>query len=160
MIRRWMLAGLMAVACLAQGTAPGKPEWIETLPEASGRLYALGTAPLGGNESEAISRAADRARLEVVARLRSTVRGSTSITTRTAEVTGPAGQTAGSGARQVVDQVSVGTRAEDLPGLVVERTHTDRAGGTAYALAYLDLAQARASLAARLAQAGYHSDLL
>jgi hypothetical protein len=146
-----MLAGLVAAACLAQGMGPGKPEWVETLPEAPGRLYALGTAPLGGNASEAISRASDRARLEVVARLRATVRGSTRITTRTTETPGlPA---AGSGARQVLDQVSVGTRAEDLPGLVVERTHTDPAGGIAYALAYLDLAQAHAALAARLALA-------
>jgi hypothetical protein len=146
-----MLAGLVAVGCLAQTGVPGKPAWVETLPEAPGRLYALGTAPLGGNESEAISRASDRARLEVVARLRATVRGSTSITTRTAETAGVPG--AASGARQVLDQVSVGTRAEDLPGLVVERTHTDPAGGIAYALAYLDLAQAHATLAARLALA-------
>jgi hypothetical protein len=141
------------VACLAQGTVPGKPEWITTLPEAAGRLYALGTAPLSGSEGEAISRASDRARLEVVARLRATVRGATSVTTRTTETMAGPGQTSGSGSRQVLDQVSVGTRAEDLPGLVVERTFTDPAAGTAFALAYLDLAQANATLAARLGQA-------
>ena len=151
MIRRLMLAGLVAVAGFAQ--APGRPDWIATLPEAAGRLYALGTAPLGGRESEAISRASDRARLEVVARLRTTVRGSTSITTRASETSGAGGPATGSAERQVLDQVSVGTRAEDLPGLVVERTFTDAPAGTAFALAYLDLAQARATLAARLAQA-------
>ena len=51
----------------------------------AGRLYALGTAQLAGSESDAITRASDRARLEVVARLRATVRGRTSVTTRTSE---------------------------------------------------------------------------
>jgi hypothetical protein len=167
---RWLLLAVLVLvpaALAAQGAAQasnppvprgpagdaGKPAWIETLPEAAGRLYALGTAQLGGNEGEAIARASDRARLEVVTRLRATVQGRTSVTTRTSESRREGAKAVGAGERQVRDEVSVGAQAEDLPGLVVERTHTDRRARTVYALAYLDLALAQGGLAARLDQA-------
>jgi hypothetical protein len=141
----------------AQGAAPAipaeRPGWIEALPDVPGRLYALGTAELRGNEGEAIARASDRARLEVVTRLRATVKGRTSVTTRTSEVQQGGAKATGGGERQVRDEVSVGAAAEDLPGLVVERTHSDPSARTVYALAYLDLALARGGLAARMDQA-------
>jgi hypothetical protein len=167
MLRRLLLAVLVMVPAglEAQGAPPAagtpaarvpaavRPGWIAELPEVPGRLYALGTAQLGGNEGEAITRASDRARLEVVTRLRATVQGRTSVTTRTSEVQRAGAQAAGGGERQVRDEVSVGARAEDLPGLVVERTHSDPAARTVYALAYLDLVLARNALAGRLEQA-------
>ncbi len=155
MLRGLLLAVLVAVPAelAAQGVAPARPDWITTLPERPGRLYAMGTAELGGNEGGAIARASDRARLEVVTRLRATVQGKTSVTTRTSELQREGVKAGGAGERQVRDEVSVGARAEDLPGLVVERTHSDRAARTVYALAYLDLALARSSLAGRLDQA-------
>jgi hypothetical protein len=131
--------------------APIRPGWIDALPEAPGRLYALGTADLGGNEGQAITRASDRARLEVVTRLRATVKGGTSVATRTAESQRDGVRGAASGDRQIRDEVSVAAQAQDLPGLVVDRTHLDPAGRTAYALAYLDLVQAERTLAGRMA---------
>jgi len=165
---RWlMLAVLVTVSAglAAQGAVPagtpsaarmpdsGKPGWIETLPEQPGRLYALGTAELGRNEGDAIARASDRARLEVVTRLRATVQGRTSITTRSSQAQQQGAKATGAGDRQVRDEVSVGARAEDLPGLVVERTYSDASARTVFALAFLDLAQARNALAGRLDQA-------
>jgi len=153
MLRRLLLAVLVAVpAGLAAQDAPVRPEWIETLPDLPGRIYALGTADLTGSEGAAITRASDRARLEVVTRLRATVQGRTSVTTRTSETQAQGAKPTGAGDRQVRDEVSVGARAEDLPGLVVERTYPDPASKTVYALAYLDTAQARGALAARLEQ--------
>ncbi|GEM_PF-1284777 len=140
-------------AARRSGADAEKPGWIETLPEAPGRLYALGTAEWSRNEGEAIARASDRARLEVVARLRATVQGRTSVTTRSSQTQQQGAKATGAGERQVRDEVSVGARAEDLPGLVVERTYSDPSVRTVYALAYLDLAQARNALAARLDQA-------
>jgi hypothetical protein len=153
MMRKVLLAVLVALPGLAQmePLVSVKPDWIETLPQAPGRLYAMGTAELSGSEGDALARASDRARLEVVTRLRATVRGSTSVTTRTSEVAS-AGSRAGVGDRQVRDEVSVGAVAEDLPGLAVDRTYADPKGRTAYALAYLDLVQAQSTLAARLDQ--------
>jgi len=154
MLRRLMLAVLVAVpaAFAGQDAAQARPAWIESLPDLPGRLYALGTADLGSNEGAAIIRASDRARLEVVTRLRATVQGRTSVTTRTSETQAAGARPTGAGDRQVRDEVSVGARAEDLPGLVVERTFADPQARTAYALAYLDISQARGSLAARLDQ--------
>ena len=160
---RWrlLLAVLVGVPGLAAGApaegrpaegrpAEGRPAWVETLPAASGKLYAVGTADLGRGEAEAINRASGRAKLEVVARLRATIQGITSITVRTAEGPGASGRANGTGDREVWDEVRVETRAEELPGLVVERTYADPKAGTLFALACLDLAQARATLSARL----------
>jgi hypothetical protein len=134
-----------------QGPAAEPPPWVQALPETPGRLYALGAADLGAKEGQALAQASDRARLAVVSRLRATVKGQTAQATRTTETLRDGQRLAGAGERQVRDEVSVTARAEDLPGLVVERTFVDLRGGTAYALAYLDLAQARAALAGRLA---------
>lgn len=162
---RFGLAVLVALPGLGQGPAAGaisgpavglssspaaRPAWIETLPVAPGRLYALGAADLGASEGEAIRRASGRARLEVVARLKATIRGSLTVTTRTAEARADGGPTLGTGDRQVREELRVETSAADLPGLVVERTYADPLARTAYALAYLDLGQAHGVLAARL----------
>ena len=147
-----MILPLILSALLAAQAPTGstRPDWIERPPEAPGRLYAMGSADLGYQEGQSIIRASDRARLEVVARLRTTVQGQTRVTTRTTETALPGEKAFGSGDRQVRDDLTVGTRAEDLPGLVVEQTFTDPAARTVYALAYLDLSQARATLASRL----------
>jgi hypothetical protein len=50
----------------------------------------------------------------------------------------------------VREEVRIEARAEDLPGMAVERTYADPAARTAYALASLDLGQTRRALAARL----------
>ncbi|HLO68306.1 MAG TPA: hypothetical protein VK188_14875 [Holophaga sp.] len=127
-----------------------RPAWVGALPEVPGRVYALGTAELGNPEGRAIARASDRARLEVVARLRATIQGRTRVATRTVEMKDGAGRGAGAGERITRDEVSVGARAEDLPGLTVEQTFTDAEARTVFALAYLDLRQAATSLASRL----------
>ena len=146
-----VMVALLLSPAQAPPTAAPRPEWVESLPEAPGRLYALGTADLTGNVGQAVTRASDRARLEVVSRLRASVKGKTSVMTRTSELQREGGKALGYGERRVQDDVSVSARAEDLPGLVVERTFVDQRGGTVYALAYLDLVQAGTALASRLA---------
>jgi hypothetical protein len=132
-----------------QAKAP-KPDWVEALPDVPGRLYALGTADLSTSESQSIKAASDRARLEVVARLRSSVKGGTSSVTRIQEFKRDGAAVSGYGERTTRDEVKVDAKVEDLPGLVVERTHVDPGGRTAYALAYLDVAQATSALTNRL----------
>lgn len=145
-------AGLIpGLAQVPEGAPAARPAWLETLPEVPGRLYGMGTADLGALEGQAITRASDAARLEVVTRLRATVKGQTSAVTRTTERQAAGGPVAAFGDREVRASVSVSAQAEDLPGLVVERTYLDHAGRSAYALAYLDLAQAESTLASRLA---------
>lgn len=154
-----MLIALSLLAALSLGTeAPPpvpvqpRPDWVDALPAEPGRLYALGTSDLSGSQSEALRRASDRARVEVVARLRTSVKGSTAITTKST-TTKVDGKGSGYGSRDVRDTVSVSTQAEDLPGLSVERTFIDPQAKTAFALGCLDLGQARGTLQERLASA-------
>lgn len=150
---------LSAAVLLAEGQAPPqgqalepgpRPGWVETLPEAHGRFYAMGMADLGTSEAQALKLAGDRARLEVVARLRTSVQGGTATVTQTTETRREGAAAAGYGQRTTRDEVKVKAQAEDLAGLVVERTYLDLRSRTAYALAYLDVAQARGALTARL----------
>jgi hypothetical protein len=151
----FFLGSLLWVCALSAQPVPPtpKPDWIERLPDAPGRLYALGTADLSGSETQALRLASDRARLEVVARLRASVKGGTATLTRTQEFKREGGPLTGSGERTVRDEVQVAAHAEDLPGLVIERTHVDPQTRTAYALAYLDVALARTALDTRLGTA-------
>jgi len=105
---------------------------------------------LGQSEAQSIKLAGARARLEVVARLRSSVKGGTSILTKTLEYKRDNAPSSGYGERILRDEVKVDAQAEDLPGLVVERTHLDTQARTAYALAFLDIPMAQAALTARL----------
>jgi hypothetical protein len=128
-----------------------RPEWVDTIPQMPGRIYALGVADLGSSEGQSLARAGDRARLEVVSRLRATVKGQTTISTRTVQSKSSSDAKAtGYGEQRVSDDVAVSAQAEDLPGLTVERTYLDPKGKTAYALAYLDLSQAQASISEKL----------
>ena len=150
-----MLQALLLPVLIGQVPMPPvqaeKPAWIESLPEAPGRLYALGMADLGSSQSQAIARASDRARLAVVTRLRTTVKGQTSMVTRTSELSQGDAGVARFGDKQVRNTVNVTAQADNLPGLVVDRTYADPAGRSAYALAYLDLGQAQNALKSRLA---------
>ena len=138
---------------LAQAPVPeaaARPGWIQVLPDAPGRLYALGMADLSDGESRALARASDSARSAVVAQLRTSLKKSTAKVTRLSERAQGDGSVSRSGESQVNNTLSVSTHAEDLPGLVVERTFVDPGARAAYALAYLDLGKARNALAATL----------
>lgn len=138
------LSLLLGQAPLAEGSA--RPGWIQALPDVPGRLYALGMADLGAGESRALARASDSARSAVVAQLRTSLRKETAKVTRTSELAQGDGSVSRSGESQVNNTLSVSTHAEDLPGLVVERTYVDPSARAAYALAYLDLGKARNAL--------------
>ncbi len=127
-----------------------KPDWVDATPDLPGRMYAVGVADLGTSEAQSLARAGDRAKVEVVARLRATVKGQTVMSTKSV-VTQSTGQKASASSEKTFrDDVAVTAQAEDLPGLTVEKTFLDAPGRTAYALAYLDTAQAQQSLGARL----------
>nr|WP_320132435.1 hypothetical protein [uncultured Holophaga sp.] len=147
---------LTSLLLLADPTTPAvlgasRPGWIEVLPQAPRRLFALGTAdlPLGVPEGRALAQASDRARLELIARLKVSVRGETSSTTRTTQA-GSGGRSYGYGDRTSRDTVQVLVKADDIPGLAIESTFVDTQARTAYALATLDLDRATEALQVRL----------
>jgi hypothetical protein len=129
-----------------------RPDWIATLPEVQGRLYGLGLADLGANQGQALARAADSARLEVVTRIRTSVKRQTSTVVHLSELAQGDAGVARYGDRHTRNTTSVTAQAEDLPGLVVEKTFVDPAGRTAYALAYLDLGQAEKAMTNQLSR--------
>jgi hypothetical protein len=126
-----------------------KPMWVTALPQQEGRVYAVGIAPFGSGEAQALKQAASNARAEVLTRLRASVKSETNIRT-SATVTQEAGKKAtGSSQQQVGQDTRIQASATELPGLVVEETWGDAATGTAYALAYLDVPVAERELRTR-----------
>jgi len=106
----------------------------------------MGLAPAAPAEAQAVRQASQNARVEVISRLRASVKGSTRVSTQ-AVVERQAGGHATGRSRQSMSQDStVQAQAVELPGLVVEETWVDRNGGTAYALAYLDVPTAEQEL--------------
>ena len=143
-----LLAPSHSSAAWAQGTL--RPTWIEVLPDRPGRLYAMGLAPLTGAEGEAIKQASQNARVEVVSRLRSSVK-SESLLSDSASSRRQLGGPTTAEARQSLEQSSkISTQVMDLPGLSIAETWVDAKGRTVYALAYLDVTSSQMDMQLRL----------
>jgi len=129
---------------MAQGLI--RPPWVSLVPSAPGRVYAIGLASLEPAEAQAVRQASLNAKVEVISRLRASVKGSTNLTTHS-EVQRQGGGTATGSSTQTLHQDStIQAQAVELPGLAVEETWVDRKGNTAYALAYLDVPTAEQEL--------------
>ena len=130
-------------------TASGQPAWISALPEEPGRIYAMGLAPTKEGLAEALTQASHQARGEVLSRLRASVKAETTVSSRANLTQATGGRAMGSSEQQVDRRTRIQAEATELPGLVVAETWEDRKGGTAYALAYLDVPVAERELKAR-----------
>jgi hypothetical protein len=152
----WLLASCLGLAAPAAPAQPPplhqslvKPIWITALPNAPGRVYAMGLAPFAPGEAQAVVQASQNARGEVLARLRANVHAETNVRS-TAQVNQQTGSQATGSSQQQVDQaVRIEAQASELPGLAVEETWTDGPGRTVYALAYLDVPLAEQELRSR-----------
>lgn len=143
MIRRVQLL-LMALPMVSQGLVA--PSWLKVLPDAPGRIYAVGTATVAPSEAKALEQAAQNARFEVIARLRVGVQGTTTISTSLSQQQNSGSAAMGSRQQYVRQDGTTSVQAVNLPGLVVEERYLDKKAGAAYALAYLDAAVAERSL--------------
>jgi len=128
-----------------------KPGWITALPQAAGRVYAMGIAPITSGEADAVTRAAQNARAEVLTRLRANVRSETRVVSKATMSRTLGGAATGSSEQQVGQDTRIQTQATGIPGLVVEESWLDKQGGSAYALAYLDVPVAEQEIRARFA---------
>lgn len=144
------VGALLLVGCGSQPTKPqagadrsgtsATPSWITQPPRQSGMAYGIGSMEIYGSATDAVQRAAELARIDLVSQLRVTVSGDfssditeTSGTGRTTDVQ----RNVRSHARSQVPEVQ-------LDEVVIRETHTD--ARYAYALAELD----RQAAAARL----------
>ncbi|MBP1626141.1 MAG: hypothetical protein H6Q00_616 [Holophagaceae bacterium] len=140
------LAFALCVPSLVMAQSRIQPPWVNLLPSAPGRVYAVGLAPVAPTEGQAVRQASQNARVEVISRLRASVKGDTHLSTH-AVVQRQGGSPASGSSTQTLSQDStIQTQAVELPGLVVEETWVDRKGDTAYALAYLDVPAAEKEL--------------
>ena len=154
--KRVLLAILLAAGSQIPGTAfemprQGliKPIWVQVLPEREGRVYAMGLAAFAPSEAQALKQASQNARVEVLTRLRASVKGETTIQKNATISRQAGGPITGSSQQRIAQDTQVRTQAMDLPGLVVEETWADAENRTAYALAYLDIPVAERELRSR-----------
>ena len=139
---------LVPVVVAAQGLI--RPSWIEVLPQQQGRIYAVGLAPFAPNQAQAVKQASQNARVEVVTRLRASVKGETNIKSSASFQRQLGGGTTGKSQQQIAQDSQITTQALELPGLGIEETWVDQSSRTAYALAFLDVAAAERELQSRL----------
>jgi hypothetical protein len=111
----------------------------------------MGIAPIVSGEAEAVTRAAQNARAEVLTRLRANVRSETRVVSKATMSRTLGGAATGSSEQQVGQDTRIQTQATGIPGLVVEESWLDKKGGSAYALAYLDVPVAEQEIRARFA---------
>jgi hypothetical protein len=150
----FFLAGALLFGAGSQAPIQRKgkvpPIWVSALPQQAGRVYAVGMTSTGGaSEAEALTEAAQNARAEVLARLRTDVRSETQVTTKATVTRQAGGAATGSAEQQVGQTTRIQTRATELPGLAVEETWIDAKAGSAYALASLDVPTAEREVQAR-----------
>ena len=136
------LAGFLT----AFGHGQVAPLWTRVLPEAPGRIYAVGTAAVAPSAAKAMEQAAQNARLEVIARLKVAIQGETLITESSAQQQRSRAAAVGTSQKVVRQNSTMTVKATGLPGLVVAERFLDESAGSAYALAYLDTASACQSL--------------
>jgi len=141
---------VLLAQCLSLAGLAAPPNWIRVLPAQPGKVYAVGAAPLTGNQAQSLRQAEQAARVEVVTQLRATVHGETSIQSTYSQQK----QTTGGGSAQarlnVAQDSRITSQAQDLPGLTITETWVDADSRTVYALACMDLAKAVMDLQARL----------
>jgi hypothetical protein len=147
-LKRFLSLLFLPALLMAQTSAP--PTWTQVLPSQPGRVYAVGVAPLAGNQAQAVKQAAQNARVELVTQLRASVQ-SESIVKSSAAMQQNLGHAATAQSRlQVTQDSRITGQAADLPGLTVAETWVDVPNRAVYALAYLDLFKAVMDLQARL----------
>jgi len=136
------------ISTVSQATTP---QWVQTAPQASNRVYGVGLATITTSDAKAIDIASQAARFEVLARLKSTVQGSTNIQTSMAIQRGTDIPTSASQSQRINVIGTTSVEANDLPGMIIEERYIDQSARTAYVLAYLDVVIAEKATKDRLA---------
>ena len=139
---------LSLTACMA--TAPKKssdskqrdiaPEWVNNAPERNGFAYGVGSADFWGDKADAIRRAGDAARVNLVSQLRVTVSGDFSSDIQERKATGQQTELVQTVRNTIRSQVP----AVELDEVQIKESYLEKK--YAYALAELDRAKAAARL--------------
>lgn len=138
------LAGCMASAPKKSADAKGNrdiaPDWINDAPERNGFAYGVGSADFWGDKADAIRRAGDAARVNLVSQLRVTVSGDFSSDIQERKATGQQTELVQTVRNTIRSQVP----AVELDEVAITESYLEKK--YAYALAELDRAKAAARL--------------
>lgn len=140
---RGLLPALLTAVLLPAavfGAVP--PPWVRMLPEAEGKVYAVGVAAIATTPAAAGELAGRAARFELLARLKSAVRArsdfqTTFLSRQTLDGTGAASRF-----QRAVTTGELVVAELPIAGISIEETFLDEGTRTAYALAALDTAAA------------------
>lgn len=138
------LLALGLVACKSSPSKPSSglkdafdaPEWVTSIPEQKGMAFGTGSADIWGDKSDAVRRAGEAARVNLVSQLRVTISGDSSADIQERKATGKETelvQTMRNTIRSSVPPV-------ELDEVKITESHVE--GKYAYALAALDRQQA------------------
>lgn len=145
-------AAIAIIAGCGWAQAEKLPAWVTGLPSSAGHVYAVGSANIKeeGSEAKAISSAGEAAKVELLSTLRANVKSSqqSKATLKLQRSV----KTESTLEEQVEKSTVITTSARDLPGLKIAETHIDRDSDSVYALAALDLSAATAELGRRQQQ--------
>jgi hypothetical protein len=143
------LAGCMggSPAGPSNGASPGGglPGWVTSPPSKPGYAYGVGSAEIYADPASALNRAQDQARTELIKRLEVTVSGTTEAS-RSRTVDGGQSRVT----RSIMDTVKSRVPETQLANIEIIRTHAEKGGESAYALARLDRVRAEESLTAEI----------
>lgn len=120
------------------------PQWVTSPPKAGGRVYGVGSMEVYGNPDQALKRASELARADLISQLRVTVASDTSSVVDEYSLNGET-----SLQKSLRQAVSSRTPEVTLDELVIADTYVDN--NYAYALAELDRSATAARLAADMA---------
>ncbi len=134
---------LILLLCQA-GLWAQAPTWATVLPQAQGRLFAVGVVPLQEDEAGARMKAGQLARLELLLTLRAKAQGTVTTQTGTLRTWDEGSDSSRSSFGAFATRMDLRAFAEALPGLEIQEVAVDRGPGQVFALAVLDLVRARA----------------
>lgn len=138
-----LLAALLFPAAAIGGNVALPPSWAIVMPKAEGRVYGVGIAAVSTTSAEALDIAGRVARFEILAQLRSSVRGKAVFETKLFSQRGTGEQENGTRFQRAEVTGEIAVTEISLPGITIEETYLDQDTRTAYVLAYLDLTIAR-----------------
>lgn len=146
--------GLFLAACSSGKQAektnspgPDLPGWVIDPPRKPGYVYGVGSAQLRGDKAKALQQASDFARVELIKKLRVSIRGRTSSRVELLEKDGRSHLT-----RKVVQAAESSIEDTELPGIDIVESLAAPSEQRVYALAELNSQQAAADCRQKIAR--------
>lgn len=123
----------------------GVPSWVSSPPNMPGYVYGIGVASIYATPAEAMVRAKENARLELLKQLKVSVSGETSASVRRDIVQGSSKIT-----RTVFNYAKSSVKEAEIPGIKIIKTSVSRKDKQVFALAELNKSMAEMDLSETL----------